>query len=197
MTETKSKDRVYNLTENQSLFMEIGEHDSDLDVSLYQGGFGSGKTFAGSLLGILLCLKYAGIRGLVGAQTFALVRDTTLVSYKEHFEFMGLKEGEDWQEYKGDGKIVFSNGYEILFRHLEEPDQLKSLNLGFIEIEEMSDIPYSTFLMLLGRLRQARKPSWGKEFKYRLFGHTNPEERKGWVYICFIVTGKQIGRAHV
>lgn len=146
----------------------------------------TGKTFSGSLLGILLCLKYAGIRGFCGAQTFALVRDTTLVSYKEHLDRMGLIEGQDWWEVKSESKLCFSNGSEILFRHLLEPEKIKSLNLGFIEIEEMSDVPESTFNMLLGRLRQSRKPEWGDKFKYRLFGHTNPQETKGYIYKRFV-----------
>ena len=58
----------YRLLEAQRKFLEI-PHDYSLDVAVYQGGYGSGKTFAGSLLGILLALKFAGIRGLVGAQT--------------------------------------------------------------------------------------------------------------------------------
>ena len=122
----------YKLNPNQVKFMEVGSHDSDIDVSLYQGGYGSGKTFAGSLLGILLCLKYDGIRGLVGAQTFPLVRDTTMVSYKEHLDLMKLKEGIDWVENKAESKITFSNGSEVIFRHLEEPNKLKSLNLGTV-----------------------------------------------------------------
>lgn len=171
----------------QKLFLEMpDDNDSEIDVSLYQGGYGSGKTFSGSLLGTLLCLKYAGIRGLCGGQTFPLIRDTTLVSYKEHFERMGLVEGRDWWEVKSENKICFSNGSEILFRHLLEPDKIKSLNLGFIEIEEMSDVPEATFKMLLGRLRQTRKPEWGEKFKYRLFGHTNPEGSKGYIYKMFV-----------
>ena len=94
--------------------------------------YGSGKTFSGSLLGIILCLKYPGIRGLVGAQTYVLVRDTTLVSYFEHLERMGLQDGVDFNYLKAESKLVFSNKSEILFRHLEEPDKLKSLNLGFV-----------------------------------------------------------------
>ena len=50
----------------------------------------------------------------------------------------------------------------------------------------MSDVPRATFDMLLGRLRQARKPEWGDKFKYRLFGHTNPQESKGWIYEYFV-----------
>ena len=99
---------------------------------------------------------------------------------------MGLDEGVDYNYLKAESKLVFSNKSEILFRHLEEPDKLKSLNLGFVELEEMSDVPRSTFDMLLGRLRQARKPEWGDNFKYRLFGHTNPQATKGWVYEYFV-----------
>jgi len=176
----------YELLPAQKEFLELGNHDSDIDVALYQGGFGSGKTYSGSLLGIILALKYPGIKGLVGAQTLILVRDTTLVSYFEHLERMGLQAGIDYNYLKAESKIVFSNKSEILFRHLEEPDKLKSLNLGFVELEEMSDIPRSTFDMLLGRLRQERKESWGINFKYRLFGHTNPQETKGWIYEYFV-----------
>lgn len=174
----------YNLLEAQRKFLEI-PHNHSLDVAVYQGGYGSGKTFAGSLLGILLALKFAGIRGLVGAQTYTLVRDTTLHTYFEHFDNMGFVEGRDYEWSSTLQKLVFPNGSEILFRHFEEPNKLKSLNLGFVEIEEMSDIPYDTFKMLLSRMRQKVKKSW-KNFKYRIFGHTNPEMQRGWVYKTFV-----------
>ncbi|MCQ2789864.1 MAG: phage terminase large subunit [bacterium] len=179
----------YNLLKSQREFLEI-PHQNQLDVAVYQGGFGSGKTFSGSLLGILLCLKFAGIRGLVGAQTYTLVRDTTLQSYLEHLEHFNLKEGEDYFWISSLQKLVFKNGSEILFRTFEEPNKLKSLNLGFVEIEEMSDVPYSTFKMLLGRMRQSINPKW-KNFRYRIFGHTNPEIRKGWIYKTFIENKKE------
>jgi len=176
----------YNLNPAQVEFLELPTHDNDIDVSLYQGGYGSGKTFSGSLLGIILCLKYPKITGLVGAQTLPLVRDTTLVSYKDHLDKMGLVAGTDYNELKAESKLVFANGSEILFRHLEDPTKIKSLNLGFVEIEEMSDVPQATFDMLLSRLRQSRRPEWGEGFKYRLFGHTNPEQTKGWIYRYFV-----------
>ncbi len=173
----------YKLLKTQKKFLEV-PHNYELDVCVYQGGFGSGKTFAGSLLGTLLCLKFAGITGLCGAQTYSLVRDTTLVSYFEHFENFGLKEGKHYQFIKSQQKIQFKNGSSILFRHFDEPNKLKSLNLGFVEIEEMSDIPEATFKMLLGRMRQKIKKNW-KDFKYRIFGHTNPQSRRGWIYKNF------------
>lgn len=174
----------YNLLQSQREFLEI-PHDYSLDVAVYQGGFGSGKTFSGSLLGILLCLKFPGIRGLVGAQTYTLVRDTTLQTYFEHFENIGFVEGKDYEWSSSLQKLTFKNGSEILFRHFDEPNKLKSLNLGFVEIEEMSDVPFSTFKMILGRMRQSVKKSW-TNFTYRIFGHTNPELRRGWIHKTFL-----------
>ena len=173
----------YKLLNAQREFLEI-PHNYSLDVAVYQGGYGSGKTFAGSLLGILLALKFNGIRGLVGAQTYTLVRDTTLQSYFEHLNSMKLVDGVDYKWISSEQKLVFSNGSEILFRHFDEPNKLKSLNLGFVEIEEMSDIPYDTFKMLLARMRQKVSPEW-KRFTYRIFGHTNPETQQGWIYKTF------------
>lgn len=174
---------LYKLLKAQREFLEI-PHDYSLDAAVYQGGYGSGKTFAGSLLGILLALKFPGIRGLVGAQTYTLVRDTTLQTYFEHLDNFGFTEGKDYDWSSSLQKLTFKNGSEILFRHFDEPNKLKSLNLGFVEIEEMSDIPYDTFKMLLGRMRQKVKKSW-KDFTYRIFGHTNPETCRGWVYKTF------------
>ena len=175
---------MYKLLKSQREFLEI-PHDYTLDVAVYQGGYGSGKTFSGSLLGILLALKFPGIRGLVGAQTYTLVRDTTLQTYFEHLDNFGFTEGIDYTWSATMQTLTFSNHSEILFRHFDEPNKLKSLNLGFVEIEEMSDIPYDTFKMLLSRMRQKIKPHW-KGFRYRIFGHTNPETQKGWVYQTFI-----------
>ena len=173
----------YKLLKAQREFLEI-PHNYTLDVAVYQGGYGSGKTFAGSLLGILLCMKFPGVRGLVGAQTYTLVRDTTLQTYLEHLDNMGFQEGVDYEWSSTLQKLVFRNTSEVLFRHFDEPNKLKSLNLGFAEIEEMSDIPYETFKMLLGRMRQQPKKEW-QNFTYRIFGHTNPETQKGWVYKTF------------
>lgn len=146
---------------------------------------GSGKTFSGSLLGLTLCFKYPGIVGLVGAQTVALLRDTTFATYIEHLDNLGVQ----YTYLKKENEIIFSNTSKIIFRHLEEPDKLKSLNLGFVEIEEMSDVPYETFKVLLSRLRQKPKPNW-IGFKHRLFGHTNPQGGRGWIYEEFVKNPK-------
>ena len=90
-------------------------HNESLDVAIYQGGYGSGKTWCGALLGIMLCRKYAGCRGLVGAKEYELVRKTTLEKYLEHLEALGYKSGEHYKYNKVDKIIKFKNGSEILF----------------------------------------------------------------------------------
>ena len=77
----------YKLLDKQREFLEI-PHSNSLDVAMYQGGYGSGKTWCGSLLGILLAKKYPGSTGLVGAKEYELVRKTTLLFRTS--EFIGV-----------------------------------------------------------------------------------------------------------
>ena len=153
----------------------------DKDVAIYQGGYGSGKTFCGSLLGILLALKYPGIIGLVGAFTFTLLRDTTLKMYLQHLDNLKIK----YNYNKAESLITLPNGSEIYFKHFDDPECFKSMTVGFIELEEASQIPRDVFLALFGRLRQPIKPEWGDKFVYRYFAHTNPQGCKGWIYEYF------------
>lgn len=169
--------------------MEI-PHNQELDVAMYQGGYGSGKTWCGSLLGIMLARKYPGSRGLVGAKEYELVRKTTLVSYLEHLEILGYKEGCQYKYNKNEKIIKFKNGSEILFSQLDDPEKFKSLNLHWAEIEEASQVGDSTFKQLLGRLRNTYRGLNWVDFKYRLFGHTNPQPNKGWIWKRFVENKK-------
>ena len=112
---------LYKLLKAQRNFLEI-PHDYSLDVAVYQGGYGSRKTFAGSLLGILLALKFPGIRGLVGVQTYTFVWDTTLQTYFEHLENFGFAEGKDYDWSSSLQKLTFKNGSEILNLFAQVPE---------------------------------------------------------------------------
>ena len=180
----------YKLLDKQKEFIEI-PHSNSLDVAIYQGGFGSGKTWCGSLLGILLAKKYPGCRGLVGAKEYELVRKTTLVSYLDHLENLGFVQDKDYSYNKIDKIIKFSNGSEILFAALEDPEKFKSLNLHWAEIEEASQITDSSFKQLLGRLRNTYRGKDWVDFRYRLFGHTNPQADKGWIWNRFVEHSKE------
>ena len=106
--------------DKQKEFLEI-PHNNQLDVAIYQGGFGSGKTWCGSLLGILLARKYAGSRGLVGAKEYELVRKTTLVSYLEHLDNLGYIQGRDYTYNKVDKIILLGQKQITMFDQLNIP----------------------------------------------------------------------------
>ena len=175
----------YKLLKAQREFLNI-PHNYPLDVAMYQGGYGSGKTWCGSLLGISLSQVYPGSKGLVGAKEYELVRKTTLVSYFEHLDTMGFIQGRDYTYNKNDKIIQFTNGSEILFSALDDPEKYKSLNLHWAEIEEASQITDASFKQLLGRLRNVYRGKDWVDFRYRLFGHTNPQFDKGWIYQRFV-----------
>lgn len=167
----------------QRKFIEIPDDIKPMTqyISLYQGGFGSGKTFSGSLKGLLIAIKYPYSEGLVGAATYALLSQTTLPKYKEHLDSLGYK--YDWNEKKQ--TLTLQNGSTILFKHFENPEDLKSIDKHWCEIEEMSQIGEDSFNMLLSRIRKAPRPEWGDKFVWQIFGHSNPQERKGWIYEKF------------
>lgn len=175
----------YNLLSKQREFMKV-PHNNSLDVAIYQGGYGSGKTWCGSLLGILLAKKYPGSRGLVGAKEYELVRKTTLVSYFEHLDALGYRRGKDYSYNKTDKFIKFKNGSEILFSQLDDPEKFKSLNLHWAEVEEASQVGDDAIKQLIGRLRNTYRGKDWSDFRYRLFGHTNPQADKGWIHERFV-----------
>ena len=180
----------YKLLSKQKEFIEI-PHNYPLDVAIYQGGYGSGKTWCGALLGIMLAKKYPGSRGLVGAKEYELVRKTTLVTYLEHLDMLGYRENVHYVYNKIEKIIKFKNGSEILFSAFEDPERFKSLNLHWAEIEEASQIDDSSFKQLLGRLRNTYRGKDWVDFRYRLFGHTNPQSDKGWIWKRFVEQKKE------
>lgn len=167
----------------QRKFIEIPEDIPNRSqyISLYQGGFGSGKTFSGSLKGLLIAIKYPYSEGLVGASTYALLSQTTLPKYIEHLDNLGWN--YTWNEKKQ--TLTLANGSTILFKHFEDPEDLKSIDKHWCEIEEMSQISEDSFNMLLSRIRKAPRPEWGERYIWQIFGHSNPQSSKGWIYDKF------------
>ena len=176
---------MYKLLDKQTEFLQI-PHDKNLDVAIYQGGFGSGKTWAGTLLGITLAEKYAGCRGLVGAYTYTLLEKTTMIKYFEHLDYLGRRRGKDYTYNAQKHLIKFKNGSEIWFMSVDDPESFKSMDLHWAEIEEASQLGYNSIKGLIGRLRNNNIGADWKNFRYRLFGHTNPEPNKGWIYKKFV-----------
>lgn len=182
----------YNLLPNQYKFLFGFDHsllnNPDKiyqDVSLYQGGVGSGKTFSGSLRGLLFALKWPGCRGLVGAKSQDLLDNTTKQTYLEHLDLIGLKEGVHWWFEDRKQMMVFINGSKIRFKTLSDWENLMSEKFTWIEFEEASFIEELTFKKLITRLREIPKPEW-EDYYRAMFLHTNPQGKRGWLNKLFI-----------
>jgi PBSX family phage terminase large subunit len=170
----------YNPLPKQDLF-----HKSKAKYRLYASGFGSGKTFCGATEAIHQSLWYKDNLGLVGRMTYPELRDTTR---KEILEYPLIVDGKETQLInsplikkfnQSENVLTFYNGSQIFFRALGDAfHKIKSLNLGWFYIDELSEANDEIWLGLCGRLRRAGYPHKG-------FGTSNPEGRN-WMWKRFI-----------
>jgi hypothetical protein len=128
----------------QAAFMACQER-----FSLYIGGVGAGKTFAGAARSLARALAQPGSLGLIGAPTYPMLRDATQRTF---FEL--LPDTLDRTFQKVEGHLRLENGSEILFRSLDAPDRVRGLNLAWFWLDEAPLAGYYAWQMLKARLRQ-------------------------------------------
>ncbi len=123
----------------------------------------------------LLCMKYPGNRGLLARKNMTDLRDSTLD------EFFRTVPSELYVHKAGDHrKIVFHNGSECLYRGLGEEgefEKAKSMTLGFLALDEPSEIPFGAFSQLNAQLTHTLPD--GSRPPYMALLACNPEP--GWV----------------
>jgi|TARA_Y100000034_G_scaffold134568_2_gene203353 phage terminase large subunit len=157
--------------------IQKGFHESAALFRAYVGGFGSGKTLCGCQEALMTCLSEPGVFGLIARWTYPELRDTTQRTF---FEVMPKELMDRCTYKKSEEHLVFPNGSEILFRYLENAEEmLKSLNLGFFYIDEASEVTEEIFLALLGRLRQTN-------IRWRRGWITSNPNGHDWIYERFV-----------
>lgn len=117
----------------------------------YLGGVGSGKTVSGCICVLSWAILYPGDY-VICRQFGTDLRDTTLKTFLE------ICPKELIAEHRIADKIVrIKNARggtsEIMFRGLDEPDKLRSLNLNGAYIDEANQVTEDAFTLLQGRLR--------------------------------------------
>lgn len=170
----EGKDGSKGFLPKQSLFFSLAMDPNGPKFIRYCGGIGSGKSVIGCMTVLAWALQYPGDY-LIGRQFFPELRDTTLKTFLE------LCPKELIVEYRVADSIVRvkSSGGQVsnvFFRHLEEPDKHRSMNLNGFYIDESSQTSEVAFLLLQGRLRgkYVRKGimttnSAGHDFGWRYF----------------------------
>lgn len=161
---------------------QLAALNSKAKFTLQSGAYGSGKTLTNAWILLKQALLYPGIRGLAGAETLGQLRETLQADFNQ---LLAPLFAANLVKYHGnDHKYTFANGSEILFMSLagSSPqamrERLRSLNLGFAVIEEITAIPEDTVLEVLGRLRN---PVGSRQ----LWGSCNPDGPEHYLYDWF------------
>lgn len=167
---------------------EVNEHFkdfiSDWNYKKYflVGGYGSSKSYHVALKIILKCIKEKR-KVLVIREVYETIRESCFSLFEELAEDLHLTDdshGKPVMRFiQSPMKIRFKNGSQIIFKGMDKPAKLKSINgVTIIWIEEASELKYSGYKELLGR---ARHPSLSIHF----FLSENPVGKDNWTYKQF------------
>ena len=179
-----SRLRKKRLIESKAAF--INKADTDLTLlpkqkefiftperfSTLSGGFGSAKTFAGCMKGIILSALFPGNSGLVARETYPELRDSTRKTFLDLIPNSWIL---DWNE--SFNTLVLKNGSVILFRPIDDIKKQRSLTLGWFYIDQAEEVEEADFLDLVGRLRHPVPRQFG-------FCTVNPDGHN-WVWKKF------------
>lgn len=154
-------------------------HGSNARHCLLVGGMGSGKTTSAIYEHITLALEYPGSVWLVGRKTLPSLRDTILKA------FLNACPQELIESYnKASLTLKLINGSEFLFRPLDDPEKLKSMEISGFIIEEANEVDDLIYRRLKDRTRQKLKD--GSLPRYRSTIIINPTDEDHWIPQLFL-----------
>lgn len=150
--------------------------DWNYKIYLTVGGYGSSKSYhvAVKLIAKLLEEKR---KALVVREVFDTIRDSCYDLLTEVVEAMGVSGYITFTT--SPMQLRFRNGSKIIFKGMDKPAKLKSLNgVSIVWIEECSEVKYAGFKEILGRLRHPTLSN-------HIILSTNPVSKGNWCYQHF------------
>ncbi|PSB69521.1 PBSX family phage terminase large subunit [Bacillus sp. LNXM12-2] len=166
----------------QMMEKEVNPHfedflfDWDQKFQFLVGGYGSSKSYHIALKLILKLLDEKRT-ALVIREVYDTHRDSTFSLFEEIVNDLGLD--HVIQCRTSPLMLKFHNGSRIIFKGLDMPAKLKSINnISIIWIEECSEVKYEGFKELLGRLRHPT-------LQLHMILSTNPVGQDNWTYRHF------------
>lgn len=140
--------------------------------TMYNGGVGAGKTFAGIWRTILFAMYIPKSRHLVGTYTYPMLRDSVISLFLKQMNAYFPKYLWDWQI--GDKTLRIGDS-EILFRQFNSEETLRGPGYNSIWADEFTvGIDQDIFQQLASRLREG-KNQW-------FSGTTNPGSKSHHLY---------------
>jgi len=183
---------------------EVSERFADFvfdwyyETYLLLGGYGSGKSYHVALKIILKCLEEKR-KVLVIREVYDTLTESCYDLFKEILNDMDLLAMDDDRRVfktkvralKSPMEFKFPNGSRIIFKGMDKPEKVKSLNgVSIVWFEECSEIKYEGYKEMLGRIRT---PNVSMHFILSC----NPVGKENWVYRHFFVSLDEEGREHV
>ncbi len=161
----------------------------DYEQYLLIGGYGSGKSYHIAFK-IILKLLNEKRKALVVRQVYDTIYESCYDLICEILEDMNLL-AVDFNEFKKKNnkcvalksplRIRFPNGSQIIFKGMDKPEKVKSVNgVSIVWMEECSEISIEAYNELLGRIRT---PNVSMHFILSC----NPISKENWVYSRFFV----------
>lgn len=116
-------------------------------------GIRSGKTWAGALRVLRMLSMYPAAPGMICANTWAQLVDSTLAELTKFLDSNGRR-----YELHEQRKVLTIEGRRIFLRSLENYDAIRGLELGWAWIDEASYSDYDAYRVVLGRLSHPDGP---------------------------------------
>lgn len=146
------------------------------------GGYGSSKSYhvAAKLIAKLL---QEPRKALIVREVFDTIRDSCFDLLQEVANAMEIEQYLTFTT--SPMQVRFSNGSKIIFKGMDKPAKLKSLNgVSIVWIEECSEVKYAGFKEILGRLRHPTMSN-------HIILSTNPVSKNNWCYKYFFQNQKE------
>lgn len=159
--------------------------DWDYKEYLLVGGYGSSKSYHIVFKLILKALEEKR-KILVVREVYDTIRESCFDLFLEVLTSLDLLEENTSKRkskrviYKTSPmQLIFPNGSRIIFKGMDKPGKLKSINgVTIVWLEEASEIKYAGYKELKGRLRHP-------ELSLHFILSTNPVGTENWVYTHF------------
>lgn len=165
--------------------------DWNYKTYLLLGGYGSSKSYHIALKIVLKCLEEKR-KVLVIREVYETIRESCFDLFKEILDDLGIlaDDGRKANRNKVIAKsspmsLDFPNGSKVIFKGMDKPEKLKSINdVSIVWIEEASEVKYSGYKELLGRVRH---PSLSLHFILSW----NPVDEQNWTFKHFFINREE------
>lgn len=157
--------------------------DWNYGTYLLVGGYGSSKSYHVAFKIILKCFQEVR-KVLVVREVYDTIRESCFDLFTEILDELDLL--ADGPRTKGRVRaltspmqLIFPNGSRIIFKGMDKPSKLKSINgLSIVWLEEPSEIKYEGYKELRGRLRHRSQ-------SIHFILSVNPVDMGNWIYTHF------------